>query len=297
MRPFDELDAEFDALRAIALERLTSRQGARLRAIQQERLGPDREEEEEEGGEEEQGRGGRRSFLALVVFRDSGMFARLVLLVALHLALCSLLTSIGPRCWAYWLVWTRRTVFFALVADIGGGKCTAGFAGFLHLAMSSLPWFAGPDARHHGRYEPEGLFRALIPAVACTGSFCWYFTPVVVRPRCSASRPTVVWRDGRRHPCRAAVAYAHGLVDHGDSTVAVLGQGDRCPLLCVSFRFLQVVHMPVVCNGRCHGYVPQLQLIDKVVYTPVVAQRSLPMVTAQQIMEIPLLPYTMVFDW
>ena len=36
-------------------------------------------------------------------------------------------------------------------------------------------------------------------------------------------------------------------------------------LLCVSCRFFQVVHMPVVCNDRCPGYVPQLQLINKVV--------------------------------
>ena len=40
------------------------------------------------------------------------------------------------------------------------GMCKAGFAVFFTLAMSSLPWFAGPDARHHGRYEPEGLLRA-----------------------------------------------------------------------------------------------------------------------------------------
>ena len=33
-----------------------------------------------------------------------------------------------------------------------------------------------------------------------------------------------MWRDGRRHPCRAAEALPHGLADHGDSTVAVLVQ-------------------------------------------------------------------------
>ena len=38
------------------------------------------------------------------------------------------------------------------------------------------------------------------------------------------------WREGRRHhPCRCAEAHPHGFADHGDSTVAVLGQGDRCP--------------------------------------------------------------------
>ena len=46
-------------------------------------------------------------------------------------------------------------------------------------------------------------------------------------PRSSASWPvctrrTVLWRDGRRHPFRAADAFPHGLVaskDHGDSAV------------------------------------------------------------------------------
>ena len=47
-------------------------------------------------------------------------------------------------------------------------------------------------------------------------------------------------------------------------------------LLCVSCRSFQVVHMPVVCNDRCPGYVPKLILINKV-YTPVVAQSLIPM--------------------
>ena len=39
-----------------------------------------------------------------------------------------------------------------------------------------------------------------------------------------------------------------------------------------SHRSPQVVHMPVVCNDRAPGYVPQSQLVNKVVYTPVVVQ-------------------------
>ena len=60
--------------------------------------------------------------------------------------------------------------------------------------------------------------------------------------------------------------------------------------LSVSFRFVVVIHMPVVCNDRCPGYVPQLQFINKVVYTPVVAQSLIPM--ASHTIEILLLPYT-----
>ena len=36
-----------------------------------------------------------------------------------------------------------------------------------------------------------------------------------------------MWRDGRRDPVVTQRLFSHGLVDHGDSNVAVLGQGDR----------------------------------------------------------------------
>ena len=59
------------------------------------------------------GRGGRLVpplFLAaLVVVNDSGSLAVPVLLVTMYLALCSLLASSGPRCFASWPVWSRRT--------------------------------------------------------------------------------------------------------------------------------------------------------------------------------------------
>ena len=43
-------------------------------------------------------------------------------------------------------------------------------------------------------------------------------------------------------------------------------------------RVVQVLpsRSPVVCNDRCPGYVPQLQLINKAVYIPVVAQSLIP---------------------
>ena len=44
---------------------------------------------------------------------------------------------------------------FALI-DYGSGLYKVGIAGF----CTFLPCFAGPDARHHGRYEPELPFRA-----------------------------------------------------------------------------------------------------------------------------------------
>ena len=63
------------------------------------------------------GRGGRLVpppaplVAALVVDSGSGVFATLVLLVPVHLVMCSLWLMTGPCCSATRLVWTRRTVF------------------------------------------------------------------------------------------------------------------------------------------------------------------------------------------
>ena len=71
------------------------------------------------------GRGGRLVpplfHAALVVDNDSGLLAMLVLLVMMHLALCSLLASPGPRCSASWPVLTEK--------DRCSGIFKAGFAG------------------------------------------------------------------------------------------------------------------------------------------------------------------------
>ena len=116
------------------------------------------------------------------------------------------------------------------------------FAGF-YLAMSSLPWCAGPDARHHGRYEPEGLFRSLIPAVACARLVL-----------------LVILHLALCVPCRQAQDARHR-GRYGSPGGAV----------------------PVVCNNRCLGLEvqktagsPQLQFINKVVYIPVEVPRVFP---------------------
>ena len=43
-----------------------------------------------------------------------------------------------------------------LVVDSGGGMCLLILLVITHFALYSLLLFSGPDARHHGRYEPEG---------------------------------------------------------------------------------------------------------------------------------------------
>ena len=70
-------------------------------------------------------KGGRRSFLALaalVVDIGSGVFAMLVLLVPMHLVMCSLWSMTGPCCSATRPVWTRRTVFSSWLCS---GICEA----------------------------------------------------------------------------------------------------------------------------------------------------------------------------
>ena len=116
--------------------RLTTRLGVFGRALLFRRLQPGR------GGRGK--RGGRDDFLALrvlsflaalVVDNDSGMLAMLVLLDMMHLVLCSLLASPGPRCSASWPVWTRRTVAVAFTWLV--------LLVTMHLALCSLLWFAG----------------------------------------------------------------------------------------------------------------------------------------------------------
>ena len=61
--------------------------------------------------------------------------------------LCSLRLTIGPRCSASWLVWTRRTVFHhygAFIVDSGSGMCRAGFRGYA-LSAVFLPVVVRPE--------------------------------------------------------------------------------------------------------------------------------------------------------
>ena len=76
--------------------------------------------------------------------------------------------SAGPGCQASWTVWTRMTVFIALVVDSGSGMCRAGFAGILHLAL-------------------------------CFFCRCQALMPL-------RTRQTVMWRNGHLHPYRGAEA-------------------------------------------------------------------------------------------
>ena len=103
----------------------------------------------------------------------------LVLLVTLHLALCSFTLSSGSGCFASWPGRLRRTVM-QLVSCLGLVLLVS-----LHLALCSLCFSArqahcrpAQDARHHGRYGSEG--QVVARSGMCTGGFTGYSAPRAV---------------------------------------------------------------------------------------------------------------------
>ena len=71
----------------------------------------------------------------------------------------------------------------------GSGMYKAGIAGTVGLAMCLFPGWQAHDARHHGRYEPDGHSRALRRQrqLHAQGWFIGYVTP----------RPCSLWSVGR----------------------------------------------------------------------------------------------------
>ena len=122
----DKLDAEFDALMAIGPERLTSRQEARLRATQQERLDLIERRKRRRAARKSKKRKKTKtprtssSLLPRSSSTTSVVCSWLVFLVLLF-ALCSFLLLSGPRCSSPGPFRTRRTVI--------SGLCMAGITG------------------------------------------------------------------------------------------------------------------------------------------------------------------------
>ena len=91
---------------------------------------------------------------------------------------------------------------------------------FLVFCISRcVPFFRrqAQDARHHGRYGPEGQLRGESLGHGARGSDCG---------KCGFSAVAV--HQGRRHLLRVSEAHPHGSCDHRDSPVA-RGQGGRAP--------------------------------------------------------------------
>ena len=139
-----------------------------------------------------------------------------------------------------------------------------------HLAMCSLAWLAGPDARHPGRYEPEGPVRAHRCSLSWRRSFfprsSLFFGPSCF-PCCTRTRCSC--------PCPAGLA---------GFTSCTSSSWTSCRARVVAFRqeqFLDKVMVFYRCCGPDSAYrleVPQLHFFNKVVFTPLVAQSLSPIV-------------------
>ena len=175
------------------------------------------------------------SFLAVA-------YARLALL--LFLAQCSCSLSSGPRCSTSWPVRIRSTVTCFSCARLV-------LLVILHFALCCLPCLLARDARHHGRYGPEGqlprrvqntvfywemflCFRIQRNAWTSCYMLCVSLRMLLGRISHIFSMKVEPWRlhrcsswtrlchlQGRRHPCLYADADPHGpdcSENHRDST-------------------------------------------------------------------------------
>ena len=81
---------------------------------------------------------------------------------------CSLWSSTGPRCSASWPLGTEGLL--CARRRFWQWHVQGSFCWYFTPRAVFLPWFSGPDARHHGRYEPEGQLCGemvvVIPVVA-----------------------------------------------------------------------------------------------------------------------------------
>ena len=176
------------------------------------------------------------------------------MLVTPHLALRSLLFSSGPGCSGSWPVWTRRSLFSTAVA----------YAWLVLLVMLFALCFllltSDPDARHLGRYGPEGQVCSLR-----------------VWPRSSSNAAEACC--GLVLLVTISLLYFLLFVVGRTGMLGILVGMDQKVFSC-----FPVVHMPIVCVDRCHGYgvhktsgifaVAVFQVVD----TPFVTQRCNPMV-------------------
>ena len=124
-----------------------------------------------------------------------GIYALLVLLVTMHLALCSLLSSPGPGCSASWPGLDQKdSALRALIVDSGGGMCKVGLLVILHLALCFFPCRQAQDARHHGRYAPEGQTSSEL----WTFQLCYGYSGGTQGPRMSLTWEVPGWGGGGR---------------------------------------------------------------------------------------------------
>ena len=118
-------------------------------------------------------------------------YTGLVLLV-LHLALCSFLLSSGPRCLSSWAVWTRRSVTWCRAENCGFSAVAAHRPGRRFPCLGAEADSNGLDCSSDQRDSP-------------------------VAPQHGDRCLCCTRRAG--HSCRDAEAILHGIVDHRGSPV------------------------------------------------------------------------------
>ena len=140
----------------------------------------------------------------------------------------------------------------------------------VHLALCFLPCLQARDARHHGRYGPEGFVRHV------QGLVCWVLTMSLALCSSCLSQAQDVRHHGRHGPQDSVEVHR----------CSSWTRSFTCPLVCCEWRhgpdsaenclaipqvqLLDKVLVPVVCNDNALVLmlrtleVPQLQFLDKV---------------------------------
>ena len=163
----------------------------------------------------------------------------------------------------------RQKHFFALIVDSDSGW----YCWVFTPRVVSLPWLAGPDARHHCRYGPDGQLRGEILANMV----------LMVQTAANCGFPQLQSIKVHRHLLRGSEAHPY----HRDSPVA-RGCGGRCP-------FVQVVQISW-CGTEAISHSPDccrtkeiLQFIDSVADVPVVCPCSVSNAAVEKTAAIPQL--------
>ena len=173
------------------------------------------------------------------------------------------------------------------VLRFGQWHVQGSFCGYFAPRAVFLPWFSGRDALsagpplglHHGRFGPERHYAALV--AKCGSGMCFCFILRVDAVHVAFSE--FVGRLAAVSTASCGRQFVHGVHAVGYRTLALVAIPQLQFLDKVIddpvVRVVQVLpsRSPVVCNDRCPGYVPQWQLNNKAVYTPVVAQSLISM--------------------
>ena len=167
-----------------------------------------------------------------------------LVLLGLHLALCSFLSFTGPRCLASWPSRTRRTRSFLAVA-------CARLVLLVFCTSRCVSFLVGRPAARSASWP---VWTSL------TVTWCLRFRLLKTADSrsCSSSRTST-------YHCRGAEADSHGPCDHRVSPVA-RRSGGRCPFLqVVQISFVAQRHIPMVQTSGEDSCAPTVAPAEKLV--------------------------------